>query len=138
MSILFADSVGSSPNFDGKYFSEALREISEPWNPNDRVKSAIARAARVCGLSYWRGFDIWYCKARRIDAHEADQITQALRLKREKETRDEYHALKAALARIESRLVASGDPHFHRADIDFARDHLRGPGPVGRPVDRKR
>lgn len=120
MSILFADDVGSSPNFLGSEFSEALRELSEPWVPGDRVKAAIARAARLSGLSYWRAFDIWYRKARRIDAHEAAQISEALRIKREKAVANEYFDLKTRLAKLESLLVQT-NPNVHRASSDRAR-----------------
>ena len=48
----------------------ALRELSEPWSRGDRVKAAIQRAARRADLAYWRAFNIWYGKARRIEPHE--------------------------------------------------------------------
>ena len=61
----------------------ALHELAEPWSRGDRVKVAIDRAARRAGLAYWRAFDIWYGKARRIEPHEtrrhprrADQAPQ--------------------------------------------------------------
>lgn len=114
MSILFAGDVGSSPNFHGSEFSDALRELSEPWVPGDRVKAAIARAARLSGLSYWRAFNIWYGKARRIDAHEAAQINEALRLKREKAVANEYQDLRTRLAKLEAALLVQGNPNVHR------------------------
>lgn len=113
MSFLFAGDLGRSPNFVGSDFSEALRELSLPWPPGDRVKSAIGRAAKASGLTYWRAFDIYYRKARRIDAHEAAQINEALRLKREKEARNEYQELRTRLTKLESLLVQK-DPNFHR------------------------
>lgn len=113
MSFLFADSVGSSPNFLGRQIADALRELSEPRAPGDRVKAAIARAARLSALSYWRAFDIWYRKARRIDAHEAAQINEALRIKREKAAINEYQDLRTRLAKLESLLVQK-HPDFHR------------------------
>lgn len=101
-------------------FSTALRELSEPWPRGDKVKSAIQRAARLAGLSYWRAFDIWYGKARRIEADEAERIAEALRRKTEEAARNELQELRTRLIRLESILVQS-DPDFHRTDIDLAR-----------------
>lgn len=115
-----------------------LRELSEPWASGEYVKSAIDRTAKLCGLSYWRAFDIWYRKARRVEQFEIDQISEALRLKQEKAAKNELHDLKLRLARLEAQLSASSDPDFHRPSIDFARDQMRGAGGVGRPMARKR
>jgi hypothetical protein len=114
MSFLFAGDVGRSPNFVGSEFSEALQELARPWPEGDKLKRRIDRAARAAGLSYWRAFDIWYRKARRIDAHEAAQINEALRIKREKAVANEYHDLRARLARLESALVIQGNPNVRR------------------------
>lgn len=114
MSFLFAGGVGSSPNKIGREFSEMLRELSLPRPEGDKFNFAIERAAKLCGLEYWRAFDIWYRKARRIDAHEAFQITEALRIKREKAVANEYHELKARLAKLESSLLIQGNPNVHR------------------------
>jgi len=120
MSFLFAGGVGSSPNFVGSDFSSALRELSEPRPSGDRIKAAIARAARLADLTYWRAFDIWYGKARRIDAHEAAQINEALRLKREKAVANEYHDLKTRLAKLESALLIQDNPNVRREASDPA------------------
>lgn len=114
MSFLFAGDVGSSPNFVGSEFSDALKELSKPAPDDDRVKRAIDRAARACGLDYWRAWDIWYRKARRIDAHEAAKINEALRIKREKAVANEYHDLKTRLAKLESALLIQANPNVHR------------------------
>lgn len=97
-----------------------LRELSEPWGPGERVKTAIDRAARLASLTYWRTFDIWYRKARRVELHEIEQITQALRRKNERAARNELHQAKLLLAQLEARLNA-GDTDFYRADIDGLR-----------------
>lgn len=120
MSFLFAGDVGSSPNFVGSDFSEALKELSKPSPEEDRVKRAIERAAKACGLDYWRAFDIWYRKARRIDAHEAAQINEALRIKREKAVANEYHDLKTRLAKLESMLLIQDNPNIRREAADPA------------------
>ena len=96
-----------------------LRELAEPWSPGDKVKRAIERAAHCCGLSYWRTFDIWYGKARRIEPAEKQAITDALRKKRREAARNELHELRIRLARLES-LMARNDEGVDRAwpDLD--------------------
>jgi hypothetical protein len=107
--------------------SASLRELSEPWERGDKIKAAIARAARAAGLSYWRAFDIWYGKARRIEPSEAGQIQAALQRKSEEYARNELRDLRRRLLRLESLLVST-DPEFHRDDIDLARQQVRGLG----------
>lgn len=80
----------------------ALRELSEPFPAGDRIKAAIARAAKRAGLSYWRTFDIWYGKARRIAPAETARIHEALGKRREEAARHEIHELKLRLARLEA------------------------------------
>jgi predicted phage-related endonuclease len=115
----------------------ALHELAEPWSRGDRVKVAIDRAARRAGLSYWRAFDIWYGKARRIDPDEADRIQAALQRKSEEHARNEFHELRTRLLRLESLLVQT-DQDFHRPTIDQTRDAVRDIGRPGRALDRKR
>lgn len=105
----------------------SLRELAEPSLRGDRVKAAVDRAAKLAGLSYWRAFDIWYGKARRIEQFEADQIADAVRKKTEEATRNELHDLRTRLLRLESILVST-DPEFHRPSIDFARGQIRQMG----------
>lgn len=115
MSFLFADGVGRTPNKIGsREFSQMLRELALPKPEGDKYNFAIGRAAAACGLEYWRAFDIWYRKARRIDDFEATQIREALRIKREKAVANEYHDLKARLAMLESKLLVQGNPNVHR------------------------
>jgi len=118
-------------------YSQHLRELAEPNPEGDCVKTAIERAAKRAGLHYWRTFDIWYGKARRIDAHEALQISEAVQKKRDDEARNELNDLRTRLLKMESRL-ASQDPDFHRETIDLLRLQTRGPGGMGRPVDRRK
>lgn len=96
----------------------ALRELSEPWAPGDRVKAAIQRAARLSGLSYWRCFDLWYDKARRVDPQEIKAIADALARKREREAGNELQELRTRLAKLESRL-SQVDEDFYRPTIDW-------------------
>lgn len=104
-----------------------LRELSEPWDTGEKIKSAIDKAARLSGLSYWRAFDIWYRKARKVEDYEIAQIAEALHLKNERAARNELHQAKLLLARLEARLNA-GDTDFYRADIDGLRQAASGTG----------
>jgi hypothetical protein len=96
-----------------------LRQLSEPWSSGERVKTAIWRAAELSGLNYWRAFDIWYGKARRIEPHEIEQIKQALKTKHQKAAVDELVELKKRIARLEIRLAA-GDTDFFGPPPDLA------------------
>jgi hypothetical protein len=117
--------------------SASLRELSEPWERGDKIKAAIARAARAAGLSYWRAFDIWYGKARRIEPAEAARIEAALRHKSEERDRNELHELRTRLLRLESRLIQT-DPDFHRETIDQVRKQSGQLGGMDRTLARKR
>lgn len=110
-----------------------LRELSYPWGPGERIKSVLDRTSRLCRLTYWRTYDIWYGKARRIEPHEIEQIAEALRIKNEKAARNEFHELKLRLARLEASLSAR-DPDFHSPDIDHLRALDRRPGGRSRAV----
>ena len=101
-----------------------LRELSEPWASGERMKTVIDRTSRLARLTYWRTYDIWYGKARRIEPHEIAQIAEALRIKTERAARNEFHELKVRLAKLEARLL-SGDADFHSPSTDYARDVLR-------------
>jgi len=115
----------------------ALRELAEPWSRGDRVKVAIERAARRAGLTYWRAFDIWYGKARRIEAFETDAIQDALAKRRKEVTRNEVHDLRTRLARLEALLVQT-DEEFHRPVLDRLRSADGGLGGMGGALARKR
>ena len=110
--------------------AQMLRALSDP---GARTKVAIDQAARRSGLHYWRAFDIWYGKARRIEPHEIKNIKQALDAKNdqaradERATRDELQALKSRIARLEARLAAE-DEDLLRARTGLARDALCGGG----------
>lgn len=104
-----------------------LRELSYPWEPGEKIKSVIDRTSRMCRLTYWRTFDIWYRKARRVEPYEIAQIAEALRIKNEKAAKNELHDLKLRLARLEASLAA-GDADFHSPTIDFVRETMRRAG----------
>jgi hypothetical protein len=99
--------------------STGLRRLAGPAMSGDRVKSQIARAARAAGLSYWRAFDLWYRKARRIEAQELEAI-RAAAARRSQEKNNEFAAIAddfEALAERVSRLAAGSD----RASADRMR-----------------
>ncbi len=98
----------------------SLHELAEPRPGGDKTKRAIERAAKRAGLSYWRAFDIWYGKARRIEPYEADAIAEALDKKNREAARNELRDLQLRIARLEARLTQT-DPDFHRASIDVLR-----------------
>ncbi|MCJ2051199.1 hypothetical protein [Methylobacterium sp. J-070] len=108
--------------------AEGLRELARPFLSGDRVKAQIGRAARRSGLTYWRAFDVWYGKARRIEAAEIEAIRAARATRAQEEARDEYSIL---LARIAACEAALGLP---AADVAGTRDHA--PGGTARGVDR--
>jgi hypothetical protein len=105
----------------------SLRELSEPWAGGEKVKRAIERAAKRASLSYWRAFDIWYGKARKIEQFEIDAIAEAIDTKRREAARNELHELRSRLERFES-LLAQIDPDFHRNTIAQTRQQLRAMG----------
>jgi hypothetical protein len=94
-----------------------LKELASPVF-GERVKRAIERAAGAVGFTYWRTFDLWYSKARRVEQFEVDAIKEALQRKRSREAANELHELRTRLAILESRLV-QGDSDFYRPQIDF-------------------
>lgn len=112
-----------------------LRELSYPWEAGERMKTVIDRTSRLCRLTYWRTFDIWYRKARRVEDYEIAQIAEALAIKREKAARNELHELKLRLVRLEASLNA-GDADFHSPATDYARDVLRQFGGQDRAMAR--
>ena len=116
-------------------WSAALRELAEPRPSGEYIKRAIERVASATGMHYWRAFDIWYGKARRIDAHEAEQIEQALQNKREEEVRNEIHDLRTRLLKMESRIAAEA-AHSRGQHAASSRNGLRGSGGMGRTMAR--
>lgn len=101
-----------------------LRELSQPWEMGDKIKRAIERAAKRSGLSYWRAFDLWYGKARRIEQFEIEQVSAALAKKRKEEARHELHELRTRMERLES-MLAQVDSDFHRETIAQVRRQVR-------------
>lgn len=98
--------------------ANGLKALAGPPREGDRTKARIDRAARAAGLSYWRAFDLWYGKARRIDAHEVDAIRAAERLRGEKSSHD-LHAVAVEMEALAERLSALS-ARLDRKDADLA------------------
>lgn len=114
--------------------AQALRELAEPWPSGSSIKSAIERAAkqilvptregRSVRLSYWRAFDLWYGKARRVEQFERDAIATALDKKRREAVRNDLQDFRKRLLAMEARLNQI-DPEFHGEATDALGSILR-------------
>ena len=103
--------------------ARGLRGLADPRPDDDRVKTAIGRAARKAGLRYWRAFDLWYGKARRIDAWELEAIRAAARAKKT-EARNEFLTLAADFNALAER-IARVDPEMAGDQADGWREMAR-------------
>lgn len=93
--------------------ADGLFSLAQPIPRGDKAKAQIARAAKAAGLAYTRTWDIWYRKARRIDAHELDAIRNA-QVKRAKERTDEIACIASEFEQIAERaakVLAVSDRH---------------------------
>jgi hypothetical protein len=125
MSAALPGSIGSAANSVGSH----LRELAEPIQRGEKIQQIIERAARRAGLSYWRAYNIWFGKARRIEEHERVRIAEALDKRRKEVTRNELHDLRSRLARLEALLVQA-DEEFHRPQLDPLRSPDGGLGGI--------
>lgn len=108
--------------------SDLLHELSQPRPTGDPVKAAIQRAvsrinremSRPESFGYWRGYDLWYRKARRVESFEKTAIILAIKTKRRDDARREFRELHSRMLRLEAMLSES-DPEFHRDDIQAIR-----------------
>jgi hypothetical protein len=107
--------------------SNLLHELAAPQDRGETMKEILERTARAAKLAYWRTYDLWYEKARRVEPAEIDQIREALRIKNERAAANELNELKYRLAKLEA-YFSSGDADFHRPSIDFARETVRRAG----------
>jgi len=98
------------------YVSAALRELAGPRMAGDPIKAAVSRAAKRAGIDYWRAYDIWYERNRRLDAEEETQILQALAKRRKMVALNEFAELRTRMARLEAMLERT-DSEFYGADI---------------------
>ena len=77
-----------------------VRRCAEPRPAGDQVKAAVRRASQRLDIPFSRVRDIWYGDARRIDAHEMDQ------LRREAEKAELAQAV-AAIEFLKNKILAS-------------------------------
>lgn len=108
--------VGKSPKNIGSEIATDLRALAEPRIHGEKINVVLDRIARACGFDYWRTFDLWYRKARRVEESERAAVAAALDKKRKEAARNELHELRTRLLRLESLLVQT-DEDFHRPDI---------------------
>lgn len=101
-----------------------LKDLSQPWRPGELVKDAITRVAPLAGLTFTRAFDIWYGKARRVEASEIAQIAEAISKKNKGAVWREITDLKARLARLET-IVAGSHAELGQPAVPAARPSLR-------------
>jgi hypothetical protein len=113
------------------FVTAALRELAEPSPRGERIKEVIERVARLCGLDYWRVYDMWYGRARRIEDHEYDAIADAVDAKRLKVVQNEYADLRARMARLEALMGRLGETD-RRPRPDVVGAPLRRPGGTDR------
>jgi hypothetical protein len=104
--------------------AKAMKELSEPQMRGEKIVVIIERCARLAGLSYSRCYEIYYRRARRIEPEEIARISDALKQKQARETRNELQELRLRLARLETILSIS-DTEFHRETIDQIGQQVR-------------
>lgn len=124
MSRIEAIANGDVANFVGdrsvKGLADKLQELASPIDRDEKIGTAINRAAERSGLQYWRCFNIWYGKAKHITDEECAAVSIALEKKSRDERRNEWQELWTRLLRLESSLTQT-DPDFHRPALDALR-----------------
>lgn len=103
---------------------EDIRSLGAWDRRVEKIPEAIKRAAKRADLDYWRAFDIWYGKARRVSDDERQKIAVALQQKNEQDARHELHDLKLRILRLEATLRTQ-DADFHRPALDHIGQALR-------------
>lgn len=88
-----------------------LKELSQPWRPGEFVKDVITRIAPHVGLSATRAGDIWYGKARRVEAEEIARIADALSKKRKRAVWNAIHEMESEIVKLKA-IVAGSDEDF--------------------------
>lgn len=130
----FPISLGGRPIADP---SEGLKFLAEPRPGGDPIKAAIDRATkRVVAFHakfhYWRAYDIWFRKARRVEDYEVQAIIRAAEAKETKELRNEFAEIRNRILILEARLSAQ-DADFHGPSIEGLGEMTRQFGGKGRP-----
>lgn len=110
-----------------------LRTIAEPVHAGESVKALINKAARRTGFEYWRAREIWYGRARRIDASELEIVRACLRKQEKASLNAEMAAMHARVSRLEA-LFTTQDPEFFGPDVSAVREQL---AQLGRVLERE-
>jgi uncharacterized protein YceH (UPF0502 family) len=104
--------------------SKAIKELSEPHSREEKIDAIIARCARLAGLKYSRCYEIYYGRARRIEAAEIARISEALEKKQAGDIRNELSELRLRLTRLEA-LLSQTDAQVHRPKTGLVKQRLR-------------
>lgn len=72
------DGAPSVPDQHVAWASKALQEIAGQRDLSESKQQVIKRVATAVGFPYWRTFDLWYGKARRLETSERDAIAAQL------------------------------------------------------------
>lgn len=109
-----------------------VRAAAEPAQIGEKVDQQIQRSARRLGWLTSRVREIWYGRARRIDAHEMDRLREvaAKHTRNADLLRQEYAKALDFVALFETRLTAV-DPDFYSPEIGALRDVSRGASGTG-------
>jgi hypothetical protein len=79
-----------------------LRELA---GGGDNVKARITKAARKLGMKPSRAHEIWYGRARRIDAYELEAVRAARQEHKQAAIRTELAEVYRRLEAVEARLA---------------------------------
>jgi hypothetical protein len=83
-----------------------LRALAEPA---DGIQARIASAARKAGMKYGRAYEIWYGRARRIDAHELETLRAARREQQQAAVKSELAEVYRRLDAVEAHLAGKAE-----------------------------
>lgn len=108
-----------------------LKQLADPWNRGEFVKDVITRIAPLAGLSYWRAWDIWYDKARRVEEGELANIAAAIAKKNNRAVWNAIHKIEADLANLKS-IVAGSSEDYGQPTVNSGRGRLRVAGQADR------
>jgi hypothetical protein len=114
-----------------------LKELSQPWRPGEFVREAILRVAPLAGLSATRAGDIWYAKARRVEAHELAAIADALAKKNERSVWNRIHNIEVELAQLKS-IVRVSNADYGQSSADSNGGGARVSGEAHRTLGARR
>lgn len=113
-----------------------IRELAGPLALGDRVKAALARVARLTGLSERRVRGLYHREARAIRAEELDTLRREARRRREEEAARADFRDATAVYRVAVDRLAQADADFAGPHADALGAAAPAPCRPHRPVDR--